>query len=382
METTVKAVSSAVPTYRKNASQGNVQSGGQKMIKAFGYIRVSTDMQANFGVSLDAQTATIKNYALALGYKLVNIFVDTESAKDTIGRKEYQKMMQRVDDGECSLIISSCLDRFTRSLRDFMDFTEQYIRTDKCHIVLVQESINTISPMSRQILPLLVALAQLERERTSERVKQVIKHIRESGGHYGKVPFGYRTVKDGKLKRLERDPALWVWAERMKQWKQAGDNFDTIAQRLNESGVKPSYSDKWSKTSVYDYMVNEGLHIPRSVTTDRVYDKAEATRIAIELRDSGKTQPYIAQRLNELGYRPRKASGYEWHSVQTLLRAEPTYNLADKLECALCYRAKGLSLAAVGEKLLTHGHRPLRGKVWRATSVSNLLNTAPRLKVA
>ena len=370
-------------TLTANSAGNTMSSRGAAMVNAFGYIRVSTKMQADFGYSLSAQQSMIKNYAAALGYHVVQFFVDKDSAKDTTGRPEYIKMMQRVDRGEAKLIISACLDRFSRSLLDFIHFTNDYIKSDRCHLILIQESINTFSAMGRQILPLMVALAQLERERTSERVKTTIAHIKEQGGHYGKVPFGYKTITgENRLKKLVRNPDTYPWVEKMKTWYEDGKSFSDIAGILNENGVKPSYSAKWSKTSVYDFMTLQGIHKLRSLKSDRVFDKEEAKRTALELERQGLTQKQIANRLNDLGLRPRKASRYEWYSVQTLLYDGKNWNMKDPHECALAYRDRGLPLLEVGKKLLEHGHKPKRGGVWHACTVQNLLSRQPKKSAA
>jgi predicted site-specific integrase-resolvase len=46
------------------------------MKQAIGYVRVSTEQQANEGVSLDAQRARIVKWCADNGYELVQVFVD------------------------------------------------------------------------------------------------------------------------------------------------------------------------------------------------------------------------------------------------------------------------------------------------------------------
>ena len=46
------------------------------MKQAIGYIRVSTEKQANEGVSLEAQEAKIVTWCKANGYELVKVYVD------------------------------------------------------------------------------------------------------------------------------------------------------------------------------------------------------------------------------------------------------------------------------------------------------------------
>lgn len=99
--------------------------------RALGYVRVSTDMQAQFGLSLDAQQKQIAAYASAYGYEVVGYYVDHDSAKNTTGRPEYLKMIAAVDKGQAEFIIATALDRFSRSQRDFLAFQDDYIKTDR-----------------------------------------------------------------------------------------------------------------------------------------------------------------------------------------------------------------------------------------------------------
>ena len=105
--------------YRQSKSMTQPQrsaDGGvmEKQKRAFGYVRVSTDMQAQFGLSLEAQQAQIAGYAQVYGYTMAGFYVDHDSAKNTTRRPEYQKMMVEVDKGKAEFIISTALDRFSR----------------------------------------------------------------------------------------------------------------------------------------------------------------------------------------------------------------------------------------------------------------------------
>lgn len=105
--------------------------------------------------SLSRKEQQLAGYARVYGYAVVGYFVDSNSAKNTTGFSVYQKMIAEVDKGR-----------------------DEYIRTDRMHLVLINQGINTELPSSRQFLLLIVVFAQLERERTSERVKGIIGYIR------------------------------------------------------------------------------------------------------------------------------------------------------------------------------------------------------------
>ena len=51
------------------------------MTKAIGYIRVSTEKQADHGVSIEAQTEKLKAYAMLYDIDLVDLVIEQGSAK-------------------------------------------------------------------------------------------------------------------------------------------------------------------------------------------------------------------------------------------------------------------------------------------------------------
>jgi len=103
-------------------------------------------MQAQCGLSLEAQQTQIAAYAKAYSYEVIGFYVDQDSAKSITGRPEYQKMIAEVDKGKVQFIISTALDRFSRSQRDFLAFQDEYIKTDRVHLVLINQGINTELP--------------------------------------------------------------------------------------------------------------------------------------------------------------------------------------------------------------------------------------------
>lgn len=341
--------------------------------RAYGYVRVSTDMQALSGLSLEAQESQIRGYAQAYGYDIIGFYVDQDSAKSVAGRPEYQKMMLEVDKGKVQLIISTALDRFSRSQRNFLAFQDDYIKTNRVHLCLIREGINTQLAMSMHFMPLIVAYAQMEMDRTSERVKGVIGFIRSQGGHFGKVPFGYTTKIEGKIKKLVKYPDNYAWIERMAKWYKSGIMFEEIATKLNANGVKPSQSAKWTYTSVYDLLIKENIHTARSSIGGKVYDKEKAYSLANGLRIEGKSFAFIADKLNDAGLRPGKASAYKWWSVQELLRSVTYHDRSTAIGCAKYFKAQGYSLRDIAKKLQENGHSTKRGGQWFAQQVKQLL---------
>ena len=85
---------------------------------AVGYIRVSTDKQADHGVSLDAQKAKLEAYATLYELTLVDIIVDAGVSAKTLDRPGLARALAMLDKGQANASPVAKLDRLTRSVKD------------------------------------------------------------------------------------------------------------------------------------------------------------------------------------------------------------------------------------------------------------------------
>ncbi|HMU41274.1 MAG TPA: recombinase family protein [Pseudomonadota bacterium] len=345
-------------------------------IRVFGYCRVSTDMQVQHGLSLDAQRAEIERYAADRGWVVEEIFVDGGFSAKNTDRPAFQRMTKAIkdSDGAISAVLVTKLDRLTRSLRDLCSINEDLLDPYGCNLVAIRDGINTFEPVSKMLLPFLAIIGQIERQNTGERVRATIQHIREQGGHYGKVPFGFSTIKDGRLRRLVPDPETHPWLEKAIAWYREGVGMAEIAQRLNAAGIRPRYGKRvWDDCKIYELLRTMKIHKTRAVMSDARFDKREAYKLAYKLRSEGKTHGAIADALNAAGLRPLKAAHYRWNSVQDLLRSAVYHDRSTPRGLALYLKEQGHSLREIGLRLAQSGHFPKRGGQWYPNTVRLLM---------
>lgn len=207
-------------------------------MKAVGYIRVSTQMQVDSGVSLEDQEHRMRTFAELRDFELVGIERDEGlSAKTTENRPGLQKALRLVEKGTVQALIVPKLDRFTRSLRDLIDLVELYFSRGDRFLVSMDGQIDTMSAQGRFQLHLFGALAQLERETTSERVTAAMLHkkrqLQYCGGH---VPYGYRLLADGKtLKEVAPEQDVVNVAVRLRE---EGMSYKKISNVLNRTASR------------------------------------------------------------------------------------------------------------------------------------------------
>ena len=85
-------------------------------VAAVGYVRVSTEKQADVGISLEAQTEKIHAMAVVQGLELSEIIIDAGESAKTLSRPGMERLLQLVDAGAVDSVIVAKLDRLTRSL--------------------------------------------------------------------------------------------------------------------------------------------------------------------------------------------------------------------------------------------------------------------------
>ena len=124
------------------------------------YLRVSTDKQADRGVSLDAQRAKVEGYAALFDLDLVAIEVDAGESAKSLARPALGRALAMLRTGKAEALLVVKLDRLTRSVRDLCDLVDDYFREGKCALLSVGEQVDTRSAAGRMVLNMLTVLGQ------------------------------------------------------------------------------------------------------------------------------------------------------------------------------------------------------------------------------
>lgn len=93
---------------------------GLSRTKVIGYSRVSTDHQAERGVSLEAQRAKLAAYAEAVDLDLVAIVEDAGVSAKSLECPGLTEALSMLEGGTASGLLVVKLDRLTRSVRDLV----------------------------------------------------------------------------------------------------------------------------------------------------------------------------------------------------------------------------------------------------------------------
>lgn len=186
-------------------------------MRVFGYCRVSTTEQANGGLSLETQRQQITGYSMMKGWAAPEFFIDAgvSGSVPLADRPEGQRLLAALQRGD--VVITSKLDRAFRSAADALGTLEQ-LKDDKVALHMIDLGGDvTGNGISKLVFTILSAVAENERDRIRERIRDVKRHrasLKLFNG--GKRPFGFNVEGEGKSRRLVPNTLEQAALERAK----------------------------------------------------------------------------------------------------------------------------------------------------------------------
>lgn len=216
-------------------------------MKAVAYLRVSTASQAEEGVSLEAQEARIRAWALAMDAQIVGVYRDMGiSGSRADNRPGLQAAIEQACKVKAALVVYS-LSRLCRSTRDAINIAE---RLDKsgADLVSLSEKIDTTSASGRMIFRMLAVLAEFERDQIAERTRAALAHKRAKGEVTGAIPFGFEVAEDGTRIRPVRSEQVTL--QLIQRLLAEGRSQRQVVSDLNQQGLLTKQGKAWNRNSL------------------------------------------------------------------------------------------------------------------------------------
>ena len=301
------------------------------------YARVSTEEQAEYGYSIDAQLDTLKNYCQLYNKQIVDEYVDRGvSGKSMKGRYELQRLLLDAKEGRFDEVLVWKINRMARKNIDLLQIVDIL---DKHNIAFrsFSENFETATSMGRFALQMMGAVGELERNTIVDNVKMGHKQRAKTGRHNGKVPLGYRIVevpgagrgKNSQIVIVEEEASL---VRKIFEMYAGGHGLRAIANSLNQQGYTTKRNNTFSSCAVRDILDN-------SIFVGKIrYNQYENWA---EKRRKGKTEtPILVQ-----GHHPAIIADDLWEKVELLRkkkskmpkkRFEGEYLLTGLIRCPEC----------------------------------------------
>lgn len=203
-------------------------------MRVIGYLRVSTDRQANEGHGLDAQRDAIQRRADERGWT-VQWVEDAGISGGKTERPGLNYALHLLASHQADGLVVSKLDRLARSVLHFADLVEQ-ARKEGWNLVLLDMDLDLSTPHGKLVANILASIAEFERQIISQRTKDALKAAADKG------------IKPGPARR----PVDPLTAERLQALQGNGLPLAEIAHTLTLEGhaLPSGKAGCWTSTQV------------------------------------------------------------------------------------------------------------------------------------
>ena len=214
------------------------------------YTRVSTQMQAEKGISLDAQKNELIEYCNKNNYDY-DIFEDAGiSGKNITKRKELQKLLNNLKNYD--MVLCYKLSRISRSVKDMANMLDKF-QKNNIRFISLKENIDTEQATGKLLIYVISICAEIERDNISEFVKMAKKQQFESGKITAKKVLGY-DIKNKQLiiNKKEANIVKFIFETYNKT-----KNYYQTAKMCNLKGFKGKKGQQFHASSIKTIIQNQ-----------------------------------------------------------------------------------------------------------------------------
>ncbi len=260
--------------FHKYVSKKNVETEINNIV--WSYTRVSSKEQFDRNDSVERQMEANKEYALKHGFEITESFGGTyESAKSDISRREFQKLIEKVESNKKKpfAILVFKLSRFSRSGGSAIGLVNYLVEDLGVNLIEVSTGNSTVTERGRVTIYTGLTSAHVENLEKKELVIPAMIASLKAGNLMGISPIGYdhygRRVRNEKFFSFKQRITINKDGEILKeawQWKSSGLYSDAqIIAKLEARGLhitKQKMSQLWRNPFYCGILVNAMLDEP------------------------------------------------------------------------------------------------------------------------
>lgn len=270
------------------------------------YCRVSSPSTAQLH-SLAAQASYLTKYVMGhIEWRVADIYLDVESGSSTVGRTEFNRMIEDAKKGSIDLVITKSISRFGRNAEDILTAVH-VLSAHGVYVFFEEETLDSRSPESELYISLSGGLAQAENLNLSENIKWGIRKKIEDGSSpiYDRPCYGYHVDETAAFVIVPEEADI---VRRIFAMYLCGMSVLKIKAVLEADGIlSPTGKSNWSKRTIDMILSNKkycGFSVARGgkmaferkdhhepIITLDLFEKvqtAKAERSNVEIGEDGK----------------------------------------------------------------------------------------------
>jgi len=217
-------------------------------MKIIGYIRVSTEYQAESKHGLDAQTYAIENYSTKNNVDILEIFRD-EALSGSLSLEKRPGMLNAINAlSKGDLLVVAKRDRLGRDAL-VMAMIEAAVKRKGAKIIsLAGEGTENDDPTGMLMRRMIDAFSEYERLIIGLRVSAALQAKKKKNERVGYIPYGFELCDNGI--HLTQNHTERKLLNEMTELRKTGISIRGIAKYLNERNLLNRNGSKWNHSSI------------------------------------------------------------------------------------------------------------------------------------
>lgn len=247
------------------------------------YLRVSTDRQANEGDSLEEQESELRKYCDYRNFRIHKLYIERGKSGGNTNRPEYKAIIRDIEAKKINAVVVKKIDRLSRSLLDF-EALMVLLESNGVDFISLREQFDTTTAIGKAMLRITLIFAQLEREQTSERIKDVFAYRAKQGMYNGGVrPFGYDCLSSELIPHKQERKVIEFIFDTFLQT----ESTTRTAELCNSAGFRLRNGQLWDGRQTHKILTRQvykgdvkwndqyykGIHQP--LITDTKWDRVQ-----------------------------------------------------------------------------------------------------------
>lgn len=227
------------------------------------YCRVSTQYQAEEGISLDTQESVCKEALLKDGYEIFEIIRDEGKSGGSLKRKGIQEVISSIVNKKISALYVVSSDRLARNTGDDI-WIRNLCRENSVILNCLNQPLAEDNAMTRMVNTVFASFNQMQRDITSEKVTMTMEAKASLGYFPALAPLGYMNIKNPNQavekagqKIIIKDPERAPLVKKAFELYATGNfNVFDITDVMYENGLRTKYGKKLSYSRMYEVLRN------------------------------------------------------------------------------------------------------------------------------
>lgn len=305
------------------------------MIRCAIYDRVSTDMQVEKGLSLATQKDDLTKYANEHNYTIVGYYEDEgiTARKKMQNRKDLIRLLDDVQADKIDLILVTKLDRWFRNVKDYHN-TQEILMAHHCNWKTIYEDYDSSTADGQLKINIMLAVAQNECDRTSERIKAVFRHKEAQGMVISgrMAPYGYKVVNGYIQKDRDTEHIVTDAFDRYFKTFSIRDVIRYLKLKYGDSAPSDNIVDRFFKNEKYCGQFRDTPNWCEPYISKAQYQMIR--KLGTTKQNTGNYEPYIFSSLikcpvcgnNFTGYRKKQKLKNGGESIYIKYRCGNKFN--------------------------------------------------------